>query len=161
MCAFIYLYVYIARKQQETIRLTTCLPVYVYTVEHVHAELPENEPTYSLPLELPNCFNMVLPASLLPLLSSCPAVWGALQCAWQTSRSHSTGSRQGPSPSAPSCVCSDALIWAKMSKASFQRREWGQTRLPYGRGRGTNSQSDVTVYTSVWFILLLVVYFLV
>lgn len=25
----------------------------------------------------------------------------------------------GPCPLAPSCVCSEALIWAKMSKASF------------------------------------------
>lgn len=39
---------------------------------------------------------------------------------------------QGPCPSAPSCVCSDALIWAKMSKASFQAHERGQTPLPCG-----------------------------
>lgn len=41
---------------------------------------------------------------------------------------------QGPCPSAPSCVCSDALIWAKMSKASFQAHERGQTLLPCGGG---------------------------
>lgn len=30
----------------------------------------------------------------------------------------------------PSCVCSEALIWAKMSRASFQSAERGQTLLP-------------------------------
>lgn len=146
----------------------TRLPAFIYTVEHVNAEQPTNKPSNSFPMKLPNCFNMVVPASFLPLPSSCLAVWGALQCAWRTSRSHSTGSRQGPSPSAPSCVCSDALIWAKMSKASFQRRERGQTRLPYGWGRvgggvRTRSQTwqSVRLCTLFFYFTFLVVDFLV
>lgn len=59
---------------------------------------------------------------------------------------------QGPCPSAPSCVCSDALIWAKMSKASFQAHERGQTPLPCGgslRKAEVEGVANVTVCPSV------------
>lgn len=41
-----------------------------------------------------------------------------------------TAQGAGPCPLAPSCVCSEALIWAKMSKASFHVG---------GQGRGVSA----------------------
>lgn len=61
----------------------------------------------------------------------------------------------GPCPSAPSCVCSQALIWTKMSRASFQPAERGQTHCCHpgkseesGGGRGQDV--DMTVCVCVW-----------
>lgn len=61
----------------------------------------------------------------------------------------------GPCPSPPSCVCSKALIWAKMSRASFQPAERGQTLLPStdqgslrksGGGRGQDMDVTMRVF---------------
>lgn len=64
--------------------------------------------------------------------------------------------KQGPARR-PSCVCSDALIWAKMSRASFQPAERGQTLLTsrevWGKPGWTGSgrqRDGVRVHVCVW-----------